>query len=226
MSGVADIMSGVRYIFIMELCVKIFAFVGGVLILGAILALAAIHTGLSTGWMGALILLGWAGLVRRKWNIQHTENETAPGAPEKTLWVQTAGTCLILGHTVTTLMHTDIDFHIGQGNTLAVDSWVMLVALFLAYLMFRKDYRVKDERDAIIEARGIKAGYIALLVLLTMFSFMLGFLPPSALGWLTNFIIGNIIIALMVASYLVQIVVRLSAYGTSVNYGYDEKMLK
>ncbi len=205
---------------------KIIVFVGGALMLGAVLALSSIHAGLSTGWIGALILLGWAGFVGRKWNIRHIENETEPGAPEKALWVQTAGTCLILGHTVTTLMHTDIDFHVGQGNTLAVDSWVMLVALFLVYFMFRKDYRVKDERDVIIEARGVKVGYVSLLVLLTLFSFILGFLPPTAMGWLTNFIIGNIIIALMVASYLVQIIVRLSAYGISVNRGYDEKMPK
>jgi len=206
--------------------VKIYIFVAGVLTLGAVLALLAIHTGLSTGWVGGLSLLAWAGLVKRKWNTLHTENETEPGAPEKTLWVQTAGTGLILGHLAATLMHTDIDVHVGQGNTLAIDSWVMLVALFLVYLMFRKDYRIKDERDAIIEACGIKAGYIALLVLLTVFSFIFGFLPPSAMRWLSNFIIGNIIIALMVVSYLVQIIVRLSAYGTSVNHGYDEKMPK
>ncbi|MBL4869402.1 MAG: hypothetical protein JKX72_00445 [Robiginitomaculum sp.] len=205
---------------------KIIVFVGGALILGAALALSSIHTGLSTGWIGALGLLAWAGFVKRQWNTLHTENETEPGAPEKTLWVQTAGTGLILGHLAATLMHIDIDLHVGQGNTLAIDSWMMLAALFLAYLMFRKDYRVKDERDAIIEARGIKAGYIVLLVLLTLFSFILGFLPPPAMELLTNFIIGNIIIALMVASYLVQIIVRLSAYGTSVNNGYDEKMPK
>lgn len=215
-------MSGIGYIYAMELWMKIFTFVVGALMLGAVLALVAIHTGLSTGWIGVLSLLGWAGLVKRKWTIRDLENETAPGAPEKTLWIQTAGTGLMLGHLVTILIHTDIDFHVGQGNTLAIDSWMMFAALFIVYVMFRKDYRVKDERDAIIEASGIRAGYIALLTLLIIFSFILGLVPPPAMRWLTSFIIGNIIVSLMVASYLVQTVVRLSAYGISVNNGCDE----
>lgn len=110
-------------------------------------------------------------------------------------------------------MHTDIDIHVGNGNTLAIDSWLMIFASVITEFIFRKERRVKDERDAQYVANSIKLGYFSLAALITTFALYIGITPPSYREVLTQFLIGNILISLVLISYLFQIVVRIYSYS-------------
>jgi len=178
----------------------------------------SIHSGISTGWIGAFGLIIWSFSARRRWLRLEKETETEPGLPERTLWIQCAGYGLLLGHLITVLLHTKIDLRLGSGNTLAIDSWLMIVAAVATNFIFRREQSIRDERDTAIGARGIKASYLALIFLSLGLAFYLAYAPPNHLEALTHFVIGNILISLILTSYLTQLVVRLHAYSRDAVY--------
>jgi hypothetical protein len=180
----------------------------GSLGLGAALALVGIRTGAAVGWVGAVALLGWILWLRLRWS----QSRQAPDAPERPLWLRAAGLGLVLGHLSTILMHPRIDLHIGAGNALAFDSWTLTAALLIALVMFRKDARISDERHRQVVAHGIRAAYVTLVALVVILSLVLGFAPPYALGAFDLFDLANVLVALVLAAYLVQQLVQLTLY--------------
>jgi len=192
---------------------RIFLFLTASLGAGSLLAVLSIHSGISTGWIGAFGLITWSFSARRRWVRLEKQTGTEPGLPERALWIQCAGYGLLLGHLITALLHTKIDLRLGSGNTLAIDSWMMIVAAVATDFIFRRERSIRDERDTAISARGVRASYLALILLSLGLAFCLAYVPPNYRGALTHFVIGNILIALILASYLTQLVVRLHAYA-------------
>jgi len=192
---------------------RIFLFLAGFLSIGASLAAIGFYLGLPAGWIGAIGLLVWAFSIRRLWARVEKESEREPSPPARVLWVQCAGYSLLLGHLISALVLTGDDLRVGNGNTLAFDSWIMIVAAFATNFIFRRNRNIEDERDREISARGVRASYQALVILCIGFSFGLAFAPPNYRSDLTHFVIGNVLIALVLASYLAQLVSRLSSYS-------------
>lgn len=182
----------------------------GSLGLGATLALVGLQTGAAVGWIGAVALIGWIVWLRLHWNRNQTGQ--APDAPERPLWLRTAGVGLVLGHLATTLAHPGMDLHIGAGNQLAFDSWTLTAALLLALILFRRDSRISDERHRQVAANGIRAAYFTLVTLVGLLSLVLGFAPPDALVAFDLFDLANILVALILAAYFIQQIVQLALY--------------
>jgi len=190
------------------------------MIVGCALALGAIATSLPLGWLGGLGLIGWTITARRKWIRDAKTTGLEPGGPERALRFHGVGAALLFGHSVTWYAFPEIDFHVGNGNFLAIDSWTMIVAMIIASRIIRLDKKVRDERDAAITALGTRVGYLTLIVLMTVFSVFLGVLPPRYIPTLSYFVLANMQITIILASLLVKFAAQLLAYARDTDAAF------
>jgi hypothetical protein len=192
---------------------RILGFLTIALAFGALLAGVAIYGHVTTGWVGALALIGWAILARRRWEKMRATSGIDPGGPERVIWHRFAGTGMLFGHSAFTLLNPGINVRLGSGNTLAIDSWLMLIALLASAVVFRGDARDRDERDRAIASRGVNAGYGALIILIIVLMLFLGFAPDALRQPLTHWNLANLMSALIVASLLVMQSAQLLFYA-------------
>jgi len=188
---------------------------------GAVLALVSIFANFPTGWIGRLLLIACTVFARRKWSRLEDTTGLEPGPPERILRFYGSATAMLLGHMIVGLVHPDIDLHVGNGNSLAIDSWTMISAMILAGFLFRQDGKIKDERDAAISAKGTKIGYTTLIFELIILSFVLGFLPTRLMDSVTYFDLGNILIAGILLSILVKYASQLLSYDKDTRRAVD-----
>jgi hypothetical protein len=192
---------------------KPFAFLLACLAVGAGLVVISLAANLSTGWAGAIALAAWAFIARRRWREIEASSGLEPGAPERILWLRTAGNALILGHVVASVLLVGDDLRLGNGNTLAVDSWTIALGQCVATLLFRRDEKERDERHATIAARGVRAGYTALIVFLIVLLGWLAYAPPPQRAALSHFVLANLVLVLILASYGVMLLRQLIDYA-------------
>jgi len=202
---------------------KPISFLATGLVAGALLAIASLVSHVPTGWIGAGALITWAVVARRRWTALEATNGLEPGAPERALWLRLAGTALVLGHLVTAILLAGNDLRVGQGNTLAVDSWTLVTAQIVAALLFRGDSKVQDERHAGIAARGVRVGYATLIAVLIPVIAWLAFTPPGARVVLSHFVIANALIALLLVSYAALLFVQLVDYARDTCSAVDDE---
>lgn len=180
---------------------------------GATLALASLAASMPTGWIGAAALIGWAMLARRRWAKLEATTGLEPGAPERVLWLRLAAAGLILGHLAAALALVGDDLHLGHGNSLAIDSWTMLAALPITAVIFRRDRSEQDERHVIIAARGVRVGYAALVAMLVVLLAYLAFTPADMRALLSDFVLANLLVALLLVSHVAALLSQLAAYA-------------
>lgn len=183
------------------------------LLLGSALALFGVHVPFPVGWIGAFALIGWAVVVRRRWEWRRMQDGGDPGAPERRIWQRLAGTGVLVGHLAVVLLHPHIDLHFGSGNWLAVDGWCLFLGSCAAALVLRINRRERDERDDRIDARGTSTAYHALIVLVLILLLWLAYAPPPMRSALTPWIIANILIGSLFASQLAGQCARLIDYA-------------
>jgi len=187
---------------------------------GCGLAVVSIYTVLPVGWIGGLGLIGWTLVSRRRWAKLQATTGLEPGGPERKVRFNAVGIALLFGHSVIGYAFPEIDLHVGNGNFLAIDSWTMIVAMFIASFIFQQDKKIQDERDVSITARGTKAGYLTLITLLVVSSLALGVLPPRYIPTLSYFVLGNIQITVILASLLVKFSVQLIEYAKDTDAAF------
>jgi len=190
------------------------------LIVGIILALTSLQTSIPTGWIGGLTFVSWTVYSRKQWLRRRETDGLEPSAPERIIRFYAVGTALLFGHSITAITYPNIDIHVGSGNYLAIDSWSMIAFMLLASLIIRQDNKICDERGEVIIARGNKFGFITLIAILVIFSIIIGFLPPRLNTSLTPFMIGNMLIAIIVASLLIKYIIQLIEYEKDTNANF------
>lgn len=195
------------------LLLKPIAFLLPCLAVGAGLALVSLAVGISTGWAGAVALVAWAFIARRRWLQLEATSGLEPGAPERILWLRTAGNALILGHVAASVLLVRDDLRLGHDNTLAIDSWTIALGQLAATLLFRRDEKERDERHAAIAARGVRAGYTVLIVCLVVLLGWLAYAPPPQRSTLSHFVLANLMLVLILASYGVMLLRQLIDYA-------------
>lgn len=178
---------------------------------GATLAASAAAFDVSTGWIGAVGLIGYSVHARRRWRSDEREL-SEPGPWTQALWIRCAGFALLLGHLATGLALVGDSLRMGGGNSLAIDSWLMVAAAFSTELIFRRKRRVSDERDEAIAGKGVAAGYLTSVALTGLFALSLVLIPSSLRDALSHFVIANLLVEMILISYLAQLVVRLREY--------------
>ncbi|MFT3722722.1 MAG: hypothetical protein QM773_03965 [Hyphomonadaceae bacterium] len=189
------------------------AFLLACLAVGAGLAVLSLAANVSTGWVGAIALAAWAFIARRRWMLIEATSGLEPGAPERILWLRTAGNALIVGHVAASVVLVGDALRLGNGNTLAIDSWTIALGQLAATFLFRRDEKERDERHAAIAARGIRTGYTALIVFLIVLLGWLAYAPPPERSALSHFVLANLMIVLILTSYGVMLLRQLIDYA-------------
>jgi hypothetical protein len=179
---------------------------------GAVLAMASLAVDLPAGWIGALVLILWAILMRRRWARLEADGRE-PGAPERVLWLRLAGAALILGHLIAAILLLGDALRLGSGNSLAIDSWTMILGHQIAAFLFRSDIRQQDERHAPIVARGVRVGYATLILIQIPLLAWMVVMPLALRTLLTHFVLANVLVAFMCVSYAAMLLAQLIAYA-------------
>ena len=185
--------------------------VSGVL-LGGLLASGAATWPLRPGVVGALSMVGAALAVRRRWGLL---SDTAPGSPERMLWVSLAANAVVAAHLLaalyrigpTLVMHTPVVHALGQ------DSWTLVGGALLAYWIVRDPAPRADERDRAIAVHGLRAAHYGLLLVLVAQILVLGFVHEGWVSELSRPTIAHALILAIIASAMVDAVARLRAYA-------------
>ena len=190
----------------------ILAVLAGGLALGALLATGAGDWPLRPGLVGALVMLGVAMAVRRRWGLLA---EAAPGSPERMLWVSLAANAIVAAHLLASLYRIGptVVLHTPVVHALGVDSWTLVGGAVLAYLLVRDPRPRADERDHAIAARGTRAAYYGLVLVLAVQILVLGFVDHGWVSELSRPTIAHALILAIIASALVDGVARLRAYA-------------
>lgn len=182
------------------------------LMCGSALAHISIQYSFSIGVIGAICLIAYALIMKRRWGTSLNPKGQDICHCEQALRIQLSAYTLLLGHLATALLHTDIDIHVGSGTTIAIDSWMMTLAAIATEFIFRRNRKITDERDAQYSAIAVVWGYRSLALLIIVFAMYLGLTPPAYRIHISNFLVGNTLIMLTLGSYCVYISVRLFAY--------------
>ena len=182
------------------------------LTLGSALAFTSIQYNFSTGMIGAIVLVTYGLFMKQHWGAQSDGTCQGVYHCEQALRIQLSAYTLLLGHMSLALLHTEIDMHVGSGTTIAIDSWMMTLAAIATEFIFRRHRKIIDERDALYSANAVVWGYRSLASMTILFAMYLALTPPSFRSHISNFTIGNILIALCLGSYCAYIAVRLYPY--------------
>ena len=192
---------------------KVIGFLLTAIGVGAVIAWTGVGTGYAVGWIGALALIGWALLARRRWQALHERDGSEPGAPERVVWHRLAGYSLILGHMAFGYFNPQIDLHVGAGNYLAIDNWTLILGMLMSALLFRADSQERDERDDQISAFATLWGYRSLIGLLVILLIFIGFLPRELQSIFNHFVVGNLMVGTILLSLIARQAAQLFLYG-------------
>ena len=163
------------------------------------------------GILGAAVIIFSAGVARRVWNRAGAVGSEEPGPYERRAWHSMASISVVSSHLAVSLC-SGLDLHVGQGNSLAVDNWLLLLGAAIGWLILRPQSMDRDERDADMANRGAHVGYRVLVGLLIVLLLVLGFAPFPATEALTLFVLGNLLVVLILISGLAAFAVQLAGY--------------
>lgn len=209
MSGIADFaMVANHYNFL-----KVIGFLLAAISGGAGIARVGVETSCALGWVGALALIGWAFLARRRWQVLRERYGSEPGAPERVVWHRFAGHSLVFGHMAFGFFNPQYDLHVGSGNYLAIDNWTLILGVVISAMLFRADLQERDERDDQIDAFATRWGYRSLIGLLVILLTFIGFVPPSLQLTFTHFLVGNLMVGAIILSLIVRQAMQLFRYA-------------
>ena len=189
------------------------------LVLVAVIAFGILLASGSSSWpmrpgyvgFGALVLSAW--MVGRYWHGLPPEG-SRPGFSERALLHGLASYGLLLGHLSATLWHLgpQFDMHTIAGHALALDNWTLVLGAIVSYWIARDPEPRRDERDGLIRARGLEAGFGALMILLITTILLLGFANDTAFGRFSQPMLAHVLILIVLIQCLVQVVTQLRLY--------------
>lgn len=189
--------------------IRVFLALLGSLAFGALLAAA--DWPFPAGAIGAAAIVAGAVLSRRFWDRRRRAERPVPGWREVAAWHSLIGWGVVCGQLAMSVLR-GVDLHLGQGNSLALDNWLLGLAAVAAWLIVRPRDRTRDERDREIDALGARVGFWSLFALILIASAVLGFVPRGWQDHLTPFVIGNALIVLLLLGALAYSAAQLIAY--------------
>jgi hypothetical protein len=194
--------------------VRVLSVLLGFLAVGAALAGGWNPLPIRSGYVGGALLVMAAIGARWYWRSRQVSGDD-PGAAERHAWLCMAGTALICGFVGVVLMTPGSEIHRSVGDTGGADSWTMLGGGLIAWALIYDRNAVSDERDRAIDAHAQKVGYAALVILLLVFLFALGFASKPAMARFTHWLIANTLLQLIMLATLAQYAAQLLAYARS-----------
>ena len=191
---------------------RILVVLGVALSLGVLLASGAAEWPLRPGVVGVLLMVSAALAVRRRWGLLA---DAAPGSPERMLWVSLAANAVVAAHLLATLYRIGptLVMHTPVVHALGIDSWTLVAGAIMAYWIVRDPQPRADERDHAIAARGMRAAYYGLLLVLAIQILVLGFVHHGWVSQLSRPTIAHALILAIIVSVIIDGFTRLRAYA-------------
>ena len=189
---------------------RIVVVLAGSLGLGAALAWSWESWPFWPGAFGAVLLVLAAWVVRRRWDRGALTGDQ-PSPFERRAWHAMASLAVVASHLAVSL-GSGLDLHVGRGNTLAVDNWLLILGAAVGWIILRPRSMERDERDANMANRGAHAGFRVLIGLLITLLLTLGFAPVSVTEPLNAFVIGNLLVVLIMVSLLIAFATQSLGY--------------
>lgn len=190
--------------------VRIVVVLVGSLLLGGALAWSWAAWPVWPGLFGAALLVLAAGAARWRWDRGAASGDE-PGPYERRAWHSMASLAVVASH-LSLALSSGLDLHVGRGNTLAVDNWLLILGAALGWIIMRPRSMDRDERDAEMANRGAHAGYRVLIGLLVVVLLTLGFAPVAVTQSLNPFVIGNLLVVLILTSGVAAFITQLTGY--------------
>ena len=169
----------------------------------------------SAGFAGALLLVLAACYLRSYWR----RALAAPDMAERCALLSVAGTLMCLGYFSAKLFQLgmDLDIHTRAVRMMAGEVWTLVAASLLIGWIARTPEETRDERDAMIAARGLAFASHALLALQALLLAWIAFAgrdgtPQASPGMLAH---------LFICSWMVAHV----AYGLHCTFAYARMRL-
>lgn len=205
MYGVADILSGIPYMVKMLLLLLVTC------VLGATLSFADKLLPIRPGLLGGIAMIVIANWMRVRWA---KDGAVAPEAPQRTLWLTLGCASVMFGFMLAGLwaIGPEMVMHSPATHAYGVETWTLVIAAVVAYRVARDRRPRRDERDELIAAQGVRAGYNALLLQMLVLVLLLGFDPFRNIAQLSSPMLAHILIAGATLAAIVQYAVALSAY--------------
>lgn len=192
---------------------RIIAVLFGSLCLGAMLAWSWAAWPVWPGSVGALLLVLGAVVVRSRWDRSALAADE-PSPYERRAWHALASLAVVFSHLSISLV-SGLDLHVGQGNTLAIDNWLLVFGASLSWIILRPRSMDRDERDGEMANRGARVGYRVLIGLLVVLLLILGFAPVAVTERMSPFVIGNLLVVLILGSGLTAFATQVLGYVAS-----------
>ena len=181
------------------------------LTIGALLASVGTALPLRPGVIGLLLMVAAALAARRHWLGMRL---SAPGSPERALWIGLASLAIVLGHMLASLWQIGpaLVLHSAAGHELGIDSWTLVAGGALAWWIARDPQPRRDERDRAIVADGLRWSYGSLIVLLQPVVFVLAFGDQRGMPALSRPLIAHLLIVAVLLSLGIGHARRLQTY--------------
>ena len=179
--------------------------------LGAALAWASMIAEQAVGWVGALIMIGLAISVRRRWRLLV---HLAPGSPERKLWVCLGGASTVAAHLAVLMLMIgpSMQMHTPQMHILGIDSWTLVAGAVIAYLLVRDADPCLDERDQLIAHQARNFAWRVQFVLLSALILILGFGERGWAAELSHTAIAHLLILSLTLATIAEAAHSLRAY--------------
>lgn len=182
---------------------------------GVLLAAPWIDWPLHEGYVGVILMVGAALLLRRYWQRRAETRGDEPGEPEREVWHGLASTSLIGAQVTTALLLAGpgLSLHSPAAHRLGITAWTLVAGAVASwYILHRREVQ-RDERDRAIAARADRAAHTVLAVLIVILAVSLGFNPPQRLQAMSHVFLGHVLLLTLIAASLVRHVLQLRGYG-------------
>ncbi len=192
-------------------------------VVGALLAGPWIDWPLREGYVGVVLMIGAALVLRRHWQRRADTRGDEPGEPEREVWHGLASTSLIGAQIATTLFLAGpgIALHSPQAHQLGQTTWMLIAGAIVSWFILHRREVQRDERDRAIVTQASRVSGHVLVVLVVVLAVTLGFTPPQRLAPMSHVFLAHLLLLTLVISSLVNHALQLWGYRRDAQPGVD-----
>jgi hypothetical protein len=192
-------------------------------VIGALLVGPWIDWPFSPGYVGVVLMLAAAVVMRRHWQVRAETRGDEPGEPEREVWHGLASTSLIGAQIATALYLAGpgLLLHSASAHALGRTTWTLIAGAVASwFILHRREVR-RDERDRAIAAHASRVSSHVLAVLVVILAVTLGFTPPARLAPMSHVFLAHLLLLTLVVASLVNHALQLWGYRRDAQLGED-----
>lgn len=192
-------------------------------LVGALLAGPWIDWPLHEGYVGVVLMVGTALVLRHHWKRRAQTRGDEPGEPEREVWHGLASTSLIGAQIATTLFLAGpgLALHSAHAHQLGKTTWALIAGAVASWFILHRREVQRDERDRAIVTQANRVSGHVLAVLIIVLAVTLGFTPPQRLAPMSHVFLAHLLLLTLVVSSLVSHALQLWGYRRDAQSSVD-----